>query len=709
MNFSFLLGVSAGLLAGIIALVVGFKAKASIPHWSLAVGLAILGLESFCFGMTSDGLLPQTVADWESFGFCATAFLPGVWLVFSLTYGRGNYRHFLSRWRFGLWAALLLPVALAFFFRSELVIAEPHDAQKWLLRLGLPGLVLNLVFLIAVVLVLMNLEATFRAAVGTMRWRIKFMILGLGILFAVRAYTSSQLLLFRSVHLPLQELNAGALLLGCLLMLRSLFRAGHFDVNVFPSQSVLHNSLTVVLAGIYLIVVGILAKVVAFLGGAASFERKAFLVLASLVLLTVILLSDRVRLYTKRFISRHLQRPLYDYRTVWRTFAEATARRVEQPDLCKQVVKLVSDIFQALSVSIWLVDERKENLMFAASTSVSQEKAGGLTLEPLDAVEVIAALTAHPEPIDIDSSSELWAAALRRSHPFEFRKGGNRICVPMLASGELLGILVLGDRVGGVPFSLQDFDLLKSASDQVAANLLNIQLSHRLSQAKQLEAFQAMSAFFVHDLKNTASTLSLMLQNLPVHYQDPKFREDALRGISKTVGHINDLISRLTVLRHDLEVKACDCDLNQLIGEIVKGQDQVLGVELVKQFQPIPKAHVDPAQIQKVVTNLLLNAREALQGPGIIRVETSQRNGWAVLTVADNGCGMTTEFVTRSLFRPFSTTKKKGIGIGMFHCKMIVEAHHGRIEVETEAGKGTAFRVLLPLSSSAAVAPAQSA
>jgi putative PEP-CTERM system histidine kinase len=417
------------------------------------------------------------------------------------------------------------------------------------------------------------------------------------------------------------------------------------------------------------------------------------------VLLTVILLSDRVRLHTKRFISRHFQRPLYDYRTVWRTFTEATARRVEQDDLCKQLVKLVSEIFQALSVSIWLVDERKEKLVFAASTSVSQEQAENLTLDPSDAAEVITAFTAHPDPIDIDSSNELWAAALRRSHPYEFRKGGNRVCVPMLASGELLGILVLGDRVGGVPFSIQDFDLLRSASDQAAANLLNIQLSHRLSQAKQLEAFQAMSAFFVHDLKNTASTLSLMLQNLPVHYQDPKFREDALRGVSKTVDHINDLISRLTVLRHDLEVRAADCDLNQLITDILKGQESSSGMELVKEFQPIPRIRVDPAQIQKVVTNLLLNAREALNRDGKIRISTKQRDTWAVLTVADNGCGMSPEFISRSLFRPFSTTKKKGIGIGMFHCKMIVEAHHGRIEVESELGKGTAFHVLLPLQS----------
>ena len=81
--------------------------------------------------------------------------------------------------------------------------------------------------------------------------------------------------------------------------------------------------------------------------------------------------------------------------------------------------------------------------------------------------------------------------------------------------------------------------------------------------AKEMEAFQTMSAFFVHDLKNAASGLNLMLQNLPVHFDDPAFREDALRGISKTVAHINDLISRLSVLRHELTIRAVDCDLER--------------------------------------------------------------------------------------------------------------------------------------------------
>jgi signal transduction histidine kinase len=97
------------------------------------------------------------------------------------------------------------------------------------------------------------------------------------------------------------------------------------------------------------------------------------------------------------------------------------------------------------------------------------------------------------------------------------------------------------------------------------------------------------------------------------------------------------------------------------------------------------------------VTNLVINASDASAPAGEIRIETSQSKGWAVLSVADDGCGMAPEFVSRTLFRPFQTTKKKGLGIGMFQSKMIVEAHGGRIEVDSEVDKGTTFRVLLPI------------
>jgi hypothetical protein len=107
---------------------------------------------------------------------------------------------------------------------------------------------------------------------------------------------------------------------------------------------------------------------------------------------------------------------------------------------------------------------------------------------------------------------------------------------------------------------------------------------------------------------------------------------------------------------------------------------------------------LDREQIGKVVTNLVLNAAEALSEGGHVRVTTHGEGNWAVLTVADNGCGMSADFIANGLFRPFQTTKKNGLGIGMFQSKMIVEAHGGRISVSSDPGKGTTFQVLLPLS-----------
>ena len=309
--------------------------------------------------------------------------------------------------------------------------------------------------------------------------------------------------------------------------------------------------------------------------------------------------------------------------------------------------------------------------------------------------------------MDIDRSRELWAATLRKLLPGRFPNGGNRICVPLRARDELLGIMILGDRVGGVPYSAQDFDLLKTVGDQAAATLLNLELSQRLYQANQLEAFQAMSAFFVHDLKNTASTLSLMLQNLPVHFDNASFREDALRGVAKTVDHINELIDRLSLLRQEVVLLPVESDLNELVEAALLSVPEIPGAELIQDLHPLPSVRVDRAQIRNVVSNLIMNAHDAIELNGRIRVATVQRNNWVVLTVEDNGCGMSPEFVERGLFRPFQSTKKNGIGIGMFQCKMIVQAHHGKIEVDSQPGKGTAFRVWLPIRQTSHRFPAE--
>ncbi len=698
MEFSILVALSASLLAGGMGLATVLSRKRSLPHWFFAAGMFGLAAESACSAQMVDAVLARDLVYWHAWKLCFASVLPGLWLGFSLTYARGNAREFLRRWRWPLTVVLFAPLLLSVVFRGNTTrsVSRLSATGAWVVDLSTAGNALHLLFLLSALLVLVNLERTYRAAVGTMRWRIKFLILGIGTIFAVRAYTSTQVLLFHATSPLLQTVNSLGLLLGCSLVIRSLVRTGQFEVAVYPSHAALQNSLTLLLSGFYLLSVGVFAKLVVALGGDSAFQIKALFILVALVFLSVLLVSDRVRLWLKRLVSRHFQRPLHDYRTVWRSFTKSTMRCLEETDLCAAITKLLSEVFQALSVTLWLVDERKERFFFGASTSVSQAKARQLVPEPVDAVQIISALCQRPGPFDLENCREPWASPLRRLHPEEFHRLGSRICVPMFAGGELLGALIIGDRVGDVPFSEQDLDLLKSVSDQAAANLLNIRLTQRLSQGKQLEAFQAMSAFFVHDLKNTASTLSLMLRNFPAHYQEKEFCEDALRGISKTVAHINDLIRRLGVLRHDLSICPASTDLNQVVAEALKEEIITPGVELISRLGSVPKVCVDGVQIQKVVTNLLLNARDALGSGGQIRVETSQSNGWVVLAVTDNGCGMSREFIDGSLFRPFQTTKKNGVGIGMFHCKTLIEAQRGRIDVESEPGKGTSVRVLLP-------------
>jgi putative PEP-CTERM system histidine kinase len=703
MNNATMLAYASAIFCGAVAFTVVWNERRSLVHLAFVTGMALLALENVFSGLSWEAAaVPevQKMVQWQHWKMWTSSLLPGVWLFFALSYGRGNYREFLSRWKFLLLAAFIVPLGLVLAGDQTLIISASRttSTSAWQLGLGSTGFYLFLLLLAGIVLVGINFEKTYRAAVGVMRWRIKFMILGLGVLFAARFCTSSQILLSHTIEARQQMIDAGALFVGCLLILRSLFRAGHFDLDVYPSHAVLQSSLTVLLAGIYLLAIGVFAKLVSFFNFDDDVIIKWFMFLVAAVLLTILLLSDRVRLRLSRFVSRHFQRPLYDYRTVWRRFTEATATCVNQMDLCEVAVKSVTDIFQALSVTIWLVEEQQAQLVFAASTFLTEAKAETLRPGKEELAEVLKAMNERREPVDIDVAKENWASVLKRCHPDEFRKGGSRVCVPMIVGEEIVGLMILGDRVSAASFTWQDFDLLKCIGDHIAAGLLNTRLSQKLLQTKELEAFQTMSAFFVHDLKNTANTLNLMLQNLPVHFDDPAFRADALRGVAKTVAHINGLISRLGSIRHELQIKPVESDLNELVAKSLAGWEEVAGINLKKDLAPLPKVLFDPEQMLKVTTNLIFNAREAVtSSAGVVQIQTSQSNGWAVLAISDNGCGMSQEFLNRSLFRPFQTTKKNGLGIGMFQSKMIVEAHKGKIEVESETGKGTTFRVFLPL------------
>jgi putative PEP-CTERM system histidine kinase len=658
-------------------------------------------LESLFGALWRDALVPEKAAFWETLTLITKSFLPGIWLCFSLTYSRGNSREFPVRSRLLVLAAFLVPIGVSLAFREQLAPIFSHNESggNWWVSSHAAAKTLNGLLLIAAVLVLVNLERTFRSAVGTMQWRIKFMVLGLGIVFGARIYTLSQALLFSGDIMALMDVETGALVIGCTLIAVAFLRSGFGEIDVYPSHAVLRTSLTVLLAGAYLFIVGVLAQVVARTGGSATFQFQAFVVLLGFALLAVLLLSNRIRQNIRCFVSRHFERPQYDFRQIWTRFTQCMSTVFDQSGLCAAAAKLISETFNVLSVTIWLFDEQ-ERLAFAASTSRSEREANDALPNLAGSEPNLTNVRGLSKPFDLEKAKGDYAESLRQISSSQFRTGGNRVCTPLWTGDRCIGIAILADRVGGLPYTVEELDLLKCMGDQITMGLVNLRLTEEIMRGKELEAFQAISAFFVHDLKNAASTLSLTLQNLPVHFDDPIFRQDALRGIGETANRINQLISRVGALRH-LELKPVEMDLNLLVAdalEVLKGAPEI---NVVKELHLQPKLKVDRDQFGSVITNLLLNARDAVGSGGEVRIETSQSDRWAILSVADNGCGMSPAFVRASLFRPFQTTKKKGLGIGMFQSKMIVEAHRGKIQVESEPGAGTTVRVILPLNGQA--------
>jgi putative PEP-CTERM system histidine kinase len=661
--------------------------------------MLIFALENLFGAIGNDALPPERAAFWQTLILVTKSFVPGVWLTFSLTYSRANYREFLIRSRWLVIGAFLVPIlSLTAVYKPFFhVVAYQTPIDEWGLRLNEPARILNLLILVSTVLILMNIERTFRAAVGTMRWRIKFLVLGLGVIFGAQIYTQSQALLFSDYGPSQLTVEATALLIGCALIAVAYVRTGFGEIDVYPSRAALHTSATVLLAGAYLFIVGVLAQVVARFGGVASFPIAAFIVLVGIAILATLLLSDRVRQSLQLFVSRHFKRPQHDFRQIWARFTGGLSVALDEQTLGNIAARLISETFGALSVSTWLFDNRGERLIRISSTSKAEqapdEDSISLTAETGPRLPDLMNVS---RPFDLSKAKEKWAQDLRERSSGQFRSG-SPVCIPLVGGEHWLGAIVLADRVRGLGYSAEEMDLLKCIGDQVAASLLKLRLTEEIMERKELEVFQTMSAFLIHDLKNAASTLGLMLENLPTHFDKPAFREDALRGIGSAAGRINDLINRMNALRHELRLEPVELDLNLVVTEAISNLNGTLNTQLVTKFDQIPAVSADRQQLQSVFTNLLLNARDAVGMDGRITVVTARQGEWVALSVSDNGCGMTEQFIKNSLFRPFRSTKKKGLGIGMFQSKTIVEAHHGTIQVESELGVGTTFHVMLPL------------
>jgi putative PEP-CTERM system histidine kinase len=695
-----LLPVAAGILSLLLAAASLPRGRRSPASWCFLLGMTALGLESLFTGLRLRAVAGEEIVYWLTREFVVKSCLPGIWLCFSLTYSRSNYSEFLTRWRLPLVLAGLLPVGLVLGFHDQLfqlVSLEP-SRDVWGLRVGATAKALNIVLLVSFVMILMNLEQTFRSAVGTMRWRIKFVVVALAVIFGARLYVRVQAILFPASDIALWSIESVALLIGCLFLIVAYTRTRLAEIDVYPSLAVLRSSLTILIVGGYLFIVGVLAQVAQRFGGGETFQFQALVVLLGMAGLAVLLLSDRARQRIHAFVGRHFSKAQHDSVRIWTMCSQRLSHVRDRTAACDVAAKLISETFDVLSVTIWLVDEERERLVVGASTARQASGSDGARIPDSASESVVHGLRACSSPFDLEMMNTVWAEELRQLNPPTFTNGGNRLCVPLRAGEQRLGVIVMADRVNGRVYTVEELELLKCLADQTTSVLLNHLLTGEVAQARELEAFRTMSVFFVHDLKNAAASLNLMLKNLPVHFNDPAFRDDALRAIGNTARRIDEMIARLSTLRERPNLAPTHVDLNHIVSEALDKVDDMPDVQLTRELHPLPRILVDREQIQNVVTNLVLNARDALGREGRIQVRTEHREGRVLLSVTDNGCGMSPAFVKDSLFRPFQSTKKKGLGIGLFQSRAVVQAHGGAIHVQSEVGRGTTLLVSLPVT-----------
>ena len=169
--------------------------------------------------------------------------------------------------------------------------------------------------------------------------------------------------------------------------------------------------------------------------------------------------------------------------------------------------------------------------------------------------------------IDLEEPEDKNALEFDRAHKDLFSETRIRYLAPLSAEDDLLGFISLGDPVKYRSPSLEEKDILQT----IALPILNIKLSKRLRQAGEMEAFQTLAAFFVHDLKNPASKLSVMLKPPPVHFDNPEFRNDALRLTSQSVKEVDAICNRLSFLREKLEIHPVETDLNEVVKTVLSG------------------------------------------------------------------------------------------------------------------------------------------
>lgn len=561
---------------------------------------------------------------------------------------------------------------------------------------GISGNVTYLFLVIMYVVSIAYMEGLLRTLRDPVLYQLKFVLMGLVALAGFRIFALSQ-----TVFPQGQRLDAAthglAILLVIGLMAYGFMRARFqsFTERIYISPKVLSGSVTFLVVGLYLFGVGVVSQIVRSVGVSFGVALSVLFVLVALIALAILLLSRSTRTALRTTVARNFYRSKYDYRAQWLDVTEVFRERDSVDAIWDGLLGLLSHTFSAGRISVWYKIEAEGRFHQVRSTNTEAPP------DPLDlSHRLIQSLTTTDRPVAADTVGlPIEDSFLRATRAV--------LCVPIRSESELIGLIALSSDVAGMSYGQDDHDLLRAMAHHVGVLLAHARLAEDRQGSAELEALHRFSAFCLHDLKNLAARLSLVAQNAELHGQDPAFQESAMRTVADTAKKMTTLMSKLSLSAFQAPGTAAPemVDMLSLVEDIVvslrgRGQHWQITAE------PVPQIMVGREEIQQVLFNVLLNAKQAVGDEGEVRIALMHLNSTVVMTVEDTGCGIPPERL-RSLFRPVQSSRPGGLGIGLYHCRRIVEGYGGRIQIRSAVGQGTNVRIELPLPSLSAVQPSE--
>ncbi|GGD75063.1 XrtA/PEP-CTERM system histidine kinase PrsK [Lacimicrobium alkaliphilum] len=544
--------------------------------------------------------------------------------------------------------------------------------------------------------VLVLLETLYRQS-GEQRWHYKPLVIYLGatslydfVMFADATMVNQMDPMYWSARGYIYALLLPALVVG-------IRRIKHWGIEIFISRDVVLHSTLLLAAGGYLFVMAVAGYAIRYLGGDWSGPVQLVLLFLSLTLLAVLLLSNSVRARVKVFITKHFFANKYDYREEWLKLSESL--NASEKSLPKVFEKGLRCFLQAINYDRGFLLKCNGSRLDVVSSTEERE----LTNVESDVLSQLQPFLEHKHwLVDIEELryKPFLYEGLKINHAI-LNQCNFQLVVPIYQDDKLWGMALLhtslAERVR-LDWELRDY--LSAVTAQVANYLFHYEAAQELAENAQFAAFNRMSAFVLHDLKNVLAQIDLILCNAEQHKDNPEFIEDTFETLHHTKTRMDRMLRQLTEKKEPQPSPTKTIDLVELTDKVIS--------ERCHQYKPTPEIQtlaevslsVDGEKLSNVLYHLISNAQQATADDGqvTVRVGMAQESGFALIEIEDNGCGMSIDFIANRLFKPFDTTKgNAGMGIGAYDAKNYIEKLGGRLEVSSSEGEGALFSLYLPL------------